>query len=634
MCGIAGLLRVDSGPIDPDRLNRMASALAHRGPDGQRLHIEPGLGLAHRRLSVIDIELGAQPMGNEDGTVMTVFNGEIYNFMALRDELAARGHRFATRSDTEVIVHGWEEWGGGIVERLDGMFAFAIWDRRRRLLMLARDRLGKKPLHLVVLPGGLAFGSELACFATLPGLVRRIDPAALDDYLALGYVPDPSTIFAGITKLPPAHALTISVDELRTGRAFPAPVRYWRPGTAGAPGNFAEAVATLRNALERATADRLVADVPLGAFLSGGLDSASVVAAASRDRGPGAPLSTFTIGFPGADDETGPAAAIARHCGAAHTVERADQIDWIDAASRQGRVFGEPFGDSSAVPTAQVCSLARRHVTVALSGDGGDEVFAGYRRHRWHMLVEAGRRTLPRKMREGPISVLARLYPKLDRAPRFLRAKHTLTELSLSSALGYYRTMARTDDGRRRSLLHPDMAVTLDGHDPADRFVTLMAQFEDTDALSQAQRVDIETWLPGQMLTKVDRTSMASGLEVRSPLLDHRLVTWGLAQPARHKLQHGRGKTVLRAAVAPWLPAEILNRPKQGFAMPLDAVLRQGMPRVRDRLSDPTFLDAGLVRPDAVVRLLDEHASGRLDHAQTIWQLLVLAGFVATELAA
>ncbi len=237
-------------------------------------------------------------------------------------------------------------------------------------------------------------------------------------------------------------------------------------------------------------------------------------------------------------------------------------------------------------------------------------------------------------MREGPISVLARLYPKLDRAPRFLRAKHTLTELSLSSALGYYRTMARTDDGRRRSLLHPDMAVTLDGHDPADRFVTLMAQFEDTDALSQAQRVDIETWLPGQMLTKVDRTSMASGLEVRSPLLDHRLVTWGLAQPARHKLQHGRGKTVLRAAVAPWLPAEILNRPKQGFAMPLGAVLRQGMPRVRDRLSDPTFLDAGLVRPDAVVRLLDEHASGRLDHAQTIWQLLVLAGFVATELAA
>ena len=634
MCGIAGLWRADGGPIDPTRLECMAVALAHRGPDGQRLHIEPGVGLAHRRLSIIDLEGGAQPMTNEDGSVWVVFNGEIYNFEALTAQLAACGHIFATRSDTETIVHGWEEWGEAVVGHLEGMFALAVWDRRRRTLFLARDRLGKKPLHVARLPGGIAFASELAAFRPLPEVDRRVDPTSFDDYLALGYVPDPHTIFGGIGKLPPAHTMTLSADALSARNALPAPIRYWRPArTDGAAPDLAQAAEQLRHMLRRATAERLVADVPLGAFLSGGLDSASVVAAAAAARGPTAPLSTFTIGFPGAEDESDPAAAIARHVGAIHTVERADAIDWISAASLQGRVFGEPFADSSAVPTAQVCALARRHVTVALSGDGGDEVFAGYRRHRWHMLVESARRYLPPRLREGPVSTLARLYPKLDRAPRFLRAKHTLTELSLSSALGYYQTMARIDDARRRTLLHPRIAAGLDGHDPGARFTRLMDEAGGDDALAQAQRVDLETWLPGQMLTKVDRTSMASGLEVRSPLLDHRLVDWGLGLPADRKLVRGRGKAVLRAAAEPWLPADILARPKQGFAMPLGGVLRAGMPRVRDRLLATDFLDAGLVSPEGVSRLLDEHESGHVEHAQPIWLLLVLAGFVMTELA-
>lgn len=635
MCGIAGLLRDDGGPVDAARLERMADAIAHRGPDGRRTHLEPGLGLAHLRLAVIDLEGGAQPMSNADGRVTVVFNGEIYNYRDLRRQLEALGHAFATASDTETIVHGWTEWGAAVVERLDGMFAFAIWDRARRDLFLARDRLGKKPLHWAVLPDGLAFGSELGCFAGLPGVSRRIDPASLDDYLALGYVPDPATIFADIRKLQPAHHLTFHAGRRTGARARPVPVRYWRAATAksGSEHDAGADAASLRFALLEATRARMIADVPLGAFLSGGLDSAAVLAAACRLDPARPPIGAFTIGFDGADDETGAARAIARHCGATPHDERGGGIDWIGQALRQGAVFGEPFGDSSAIPTAQVCAFARRHVTVALSGDGGDEVFAGYRRHRWHLLVESARRHLPRRFREGPIAGLARLYPKLDRAPRFLRAKATLTELGLSSALGYYRTMARTDDRRRRALLHPRIASASDGHDPGTRFETLMDAHAGEDPIVQAQQVDLATWLPGQMLTKVDRTSMRHGLEVRCPLLDHRIVEWGVGLPAARKLRRGRGKAVLRDAVAPWLPPEILARPKQGFAIPLAGVLRREGARVRSHLLDPAFLEAELVRPEAVGRLLDEHEGGRLDHAQPIWLLLVLAGFVATELA-
>ncbi len=635
MCGIAGLLRADHGPIDRAELGRMAGAMAHRGPDGEAFHTEPGLGLAHRRLSVIDVAGGAQPMANADGSVVVVFNGEIYGFAALRRELAAAGYRFTTQSDTECVVHGWEAWGPGVVDRLEGMFALAVWDRRRRSLFLARDRIGKKPLYYSWHGGVFAFASELRALADLPGFTRRIDPFALDDYLALGYVPDPATIFEGIHKLPPAHVLRLDADRLAGAATLPAPERYWRPAALPAVPSFAEAAATLRGELLRTVADRLVSDVPLGAFLSGGVDSAAVVAAAAsvRAQSGGSALDTFTIGLPGADDEAPAAAAIARHCGATHTVERADAVDWVAAAARQGRVFGEPFGDPSAVLTLQVCQLARRHVTVALSGDGGDEVFGGYRRHRWHVLVEGARRHIPAGMRRGAIASLARMYPKLDRAPRFLRAKHTLTELSLDAALGYYRTAARFQDEQRRALLSPALRARLGGYGPGERFAALMEESGSDDPLCQAQHADLATWLPGQMLTKVDRTSMASSLEVRSPLLDHRLVSWGLALPAGYKIRQGRGKAVLREAVAGWLPPGALDRPKQGFAMNLAETLRAGMPAVRRQLLGPDLLDAGLLRPEAVASLLHEHESRERDHAQPIWLLLVLAGFLASEMA-
>jgi len=637
MCGIAGILRHDGGPVDPGVLERMTRALAHRGPDGQGLHTEPGLGLGHRRLAIIDTAGGAQPMGNEDGSVIIVFNGEIYNFPKLRPELEGLGHVFANRSDTEAIVHAWEEWGPDCVDRLDGQFAFALWDRRQKMLFLARDRLGKKPLHYAATPSGMVFASELCAFADLPGLNLRIDPGAVDDYLAYGYVPDPATIYAGISKLPPAHTMLIGPDDLAR-RRLPAPQRYWRPEAGGPPPSIGleEAAAELRVMLQAATEARLLSDVPLGAFLSGGVDSSGVVAAAARVRAASGerPLDTFTIGFPGADDETPYADAVARHCGTVQHHETAGAIDWIEAARDQGRIFGEPFADPSSVPTHVVCGLARRHATVALSGDGGDEVFAGYRRHRFHLLVERARRLLPPAARRGAVATLARLYPKLDRAPRLLRAKHTLTELSLDSGLGYFRTMARMQDERRRGLYAPLQAAAVAGHDPGARVAALMAESGSDEPLAQAQYVDLQSWLPGMMLTKVDRASMANGLEVRSPLLDHRLVAWGLALPAGLKLRGASGKLVLKKALEAWVPPEVLYRPKQGFATGLAGPLRAGMPRLRERLLGPALLDSGLFAADAIARLLGEHESGRFDHAQPIWSLLVLEGFFNSEMRA
>ncbi|MBV8702656.1 MAG: asparagine synthase (glutamine-hydrolyzing), partial [Acetobacteraceae bacterium] len=546
MCGLAGILDPDSArEVDRGLLRRMTRALAHRGPDGEGFHVEPGLGLGHRRLAIIDPREGQQPMQNEDGSVVLVFNGMIYNFQDLTPELRARGHVFRTRCDTETIIHAWEEWGPDCLARLDGMFALALWDRSRRTLFLARDRLGKKPLYHASLPDGrFVFASEMAALRQVAELPRGLSAGAVEDFLAYGYIPDPATIYSGVHRLSAAHCLA-----LRQGEAVGAPRRYWRPAAAPRTSTEAEAVAELSGRLRAATAARLVSDVPLGAFLSGGVDSAGVVAVAASLRD--SPLDTFTIGFEGAEDETPYAEMVARRYGTRQHNERAAAIDMIGAARLQGRVFGEPFGDPSSVPTHLVCGLARRHATVAISGDGGDEAFAGYRRYRFHSLAQSARALLPAPARRRVLGELARLYPKLDRAPRWLRAKATLTELSLDAALGYFRTVARVQDEGRRALLSPGLRAALDGHDPAARMTTLMAESGTEDALAQAQYADLQTWLSGGILVKVDRASMAHSLEVRAPLLDHRLVEWGLSLPARLKLRAGSGKHVLKRALRP-----------------------------------------------------------------------------------
>ena len=628
MCGIVGLFSPGTHAVpDSGDLRRMADALRHRGPDGAGYHEEPGLGLGHRRLAIVDIGGGAQPMATEDGGVVISFNGEIYNHISLRRELEAAGHRFRTHSDTEAILHAWTQWGTACLEHLNGMFAFALWDRAQGTLLLARDRLGEKPLHYLRRPaGGIAFSSELCALLALPDVRRRIDPAAVEDFLALGYVPDPACIYQDILKLPAGHFLLLYRDAMPSA-PIPAPRPYWRPPTTVAPAP-ADPAADLGERLRGSVRDRLMSDVPLGAFLSGGVDSGTIVALSAQASD--TPLATFTMGFPGSADERPRAAAIAEAYGTRHHAETGS-ADYIDAARHQAAIFGEPFGDHSAVPTLAVCAMARRHVTVALSGDGGDEVFAGYRRYRFHTLAEAVRRLLPASLRRGAVAGLARAYPTLARAPRWLRAKSTLTELSLDSAMGYYRTVCKLQDERRHALLSPAMRSALAGHDPSDRFATLMAECDPDEPLLQAQYTDLHTYLPGDILTKVDRTSMAVSLEVRPPLLDPDLVSFGLGLPASLKLRGGVGKQLLREVAAPLLPPAVLSAPKQGFADRIGDQFRARAPELRARFAGAAMMDSGLFDGDRLARLVDEHAAGSADHSQALWQLLVFEGFLAGE---
>ena len=628
MCGLAGIFRPDGGPVDMGVLRRMTASLSHRGPDGDGFHAEPGLGFGHRRLAIIDPAGGVQPMFNEDGSVVIVFNGMIYNYRDLVPLLQARGHVFRTNCDTETIIHAWEEWGADCLQHLNGMFAFALWDRRRGTLFLARDRLGKKPLHYARLPdGSLYFASELSSFAAVPGLARRVSATAVDDFFAYGYIPDPGTIYEGIAKLPAAHFMQIDRDTRR-----PVPRRYWTVPTAITPMDGREAARALIDQLSHSVGQRMIADVPLGAFLSGGVDSSAVVALAARQRD--RPLDTFTIGFAGAEDETPYAEMVAQRYGTVQHNEAAAAVDYIDAARLQGRIFGEPFGDQSSVPTFNVCALARRHATVAISGDGGDEVFAGYRRYRWHRLNEAVRSYIPARLRRSFLGPLARAYPKLDWAPRWLRAKYTLTELSLDSAAGYLRTVTRVHDAQRRALFSPLLAARLDGHDAGARIPALMDEAGTDDALLQAQYADIHTWLVGDILTKVDRASMANSLEVRAPILDYRFVEWGLGLPSHLKLRRGEGKYIFKHALRPLLPDKLLFRPKQGFATSLAAPFRAGIGRLRERLLGAPMLDSGLFERPAIARLLDEHEAAAFDHSTVLWQLLVFEGFLAHEIPA
>ncbi|HTZ72003.1 MAG TPA: asparagine synthase (glutamine-hydrolyzing) [Acetobacteraceae bacterium] len=623
MCGIAGIFTADREARPSLALaRRMTDAIAHRGPDGEGFFTDPGLVLGHRRLAVIDPEGGHQPMFNEDGSVAIVFNGEIYNFEALRRELARLGHNFRNRCDTEAIVHAWESWGPDCVTRLAGMFAFALWDRNSETLFCARDRLGKKPFHYASAGGDFYFGSELAALAQVPGLLGRLDPAAIEDFFTFGYVPEPASIFAGVAKLPAAHTLL-----LRRG-APPRLTRYWSPPTVAQPCVEADAILQLQTLLRDAVGKRLVADVPLGAFLSGGVDSSAVVATAAAQR---ASLDTFTVGFEGAEDETRYARTVAARYATRQHETREAALDMIEGARRAAAVFGEPFGDPSAVPTIAVCRMARRHVTVALSGDGGDEVFAGYRRTRWHTLVSAARRYLPRTIRRHVVGQLATLYPKLDRAPRFLRGKYTLSELSLDDAAGFARTATKIHETHRRALFSATQRAAIAGHDPHAALVARFDAAEDADPLLQAQLADLATWLPGDILVKADRASMAASLELRAPFLDHALVEWGLALPSKLKLHGTEGKYVLKKALEPALPPDILYRPKQGFTNDLAPAFRSQAPKLRTRLLGEPMLSSGLFAPAAVARLIDEHEAGGADHSQKLWLLLSFEGFLAAR---
>jgi asparagine synthase (glutamine-hydrolysing) len=623
MCGLTGIFDLEHRrPVDEPLLRSMTRALAHRGPDGEGLHVAPGIGLGHRRLAIIDLAGGHQPMFNEDGKVAVVFNGEIYGFRPLVRELEALGHRFKTHCDTEVIVHAWEEWGPACVERLDGMFAFALWDEGTQTLFLARDRMGKKPLYYAQLPSGeLIFGSELKALLQHAACPRVLDATAIDDFLAFGYVPDPKTIYEGVWKLPAATTLTIE-----RGRPMPQPVSYWSPRFRFKPINDEAAVISLAEKLERAVEARRISDVPLGAFLSGGVDSSGIVALlAKRQRE--VPVRSFAIGFETGVDELPFAHAMAARYHTDHTEER-QTLAYLDAIDQQAAIFDEPFADSSSVPTLRVCQLARRRVTVALSGDGGDELFGGYRRYRLFQALDRLRGRLPTGLRARVLGPLGRVYPKLDSAPRWLRAKHTLLELATDSAHGWYRSVCRISDEERLRLHGRVLSSALDGYDPAETIRHLWESADAATPLGRAQYVDCKTWLVGDILTKVDRASMATSLEVRVPMLDHHFVEWAASLPDELKIHGGEQKYVLKRALEPLVPRENLYRAKTGFATDLADQLRADMPRLRERLLGEAMQDSKLLDMRAVRRLLDQHQSRKRDHATALWSLAMLEGFL------
>jgi asparagine synthase (glutamine-hydrolysing) len=608
MCGIAGFAGRLSGDASAERLRAMCDAIVHRGPDeaGYLSRPEIGLGLGMRRLSIIDLAGGSQPIGNEDGSVQVVFNGEIYNFRELRAGLERRGHRFATHTDTEVLVHLYEEHGDGLVEHLRGMFAFALWDARGERLLIARDRLGIKPLYYWPTPdGALAFASELKSLLRLDGFPGAIDARAMSEYLALGYVPEPRSIYAGVRKLPPGHRLV-----WRAGEPLRAE-RYWSPlREVDESIGVADAVAEIRRLLAEAVRYRLIADVPLGAFLSGGIDSTAVVAEMARqmDR----PVKTFSIGFEEPEFNEAPhAAAVARALGTEHT----ELIVRPDADALFERIvhgFDEPFADSSAIPTLLVSQLAAEHVKVVLSGDGGDELFGGYTRYR--DFVARGR-VLPAPLRRA-LGALARRLPhgalgrnRLLEYSRGMRGRYAgMVANALSPAEGGVAREHVVRAGASMDALLEPWFERVDSYDPA----------------LQPSLVDLQSYLPGDILTKVDRMSMAVSIEARVPLLDHHLVEFASTLPMRLKLREGTGKWIFREALRGLVPDFVFEKRKQGFGVPLKPWMRGPLRHRVDRLLERGAGIHEWVEPAAVARVVAEHQAGRRDHSPLLWKLTVL----------
>ncbi|HVF87026.1 MAG TPA: asparagine synthase (glutamine-hydrolyzing) [Pyrinomonadaceae bacterium] len=619
MCGIAGFIEQSGGGNAPESaavLDRMCRVIAHRGPDDQGTLVKDGVALGMRRLSIIDVAGGHQPISGCDGAVTIVFNGEIYNYRELQRDLEARGHQFQTHSDTEAIVHAYEEYGAACVERLRGMFAFALWDARAHKLFIARDRVGKKPLHYTTTPGGtFVFGSELKSLLAHPEVHAEINPEALDAYLTFGYVPDPLSIFAGIHKLPPGHHLSFADGRVSVEQ-------YWDFTYAGTENDGRrreeDYLEELRALIDEAVRVRLISEVPLGAFLSGGVDSSTVVAFMARHMEQ--PVKTFSIGFhEDSYNELKYARVAAKHFGTDHHefVVTPDICQIIDELAWH---FDEPFADSSAIPTYMVSKLAREHVTVVLSGDGGDELFAGYTRYVTDR-KRSGFARLPRVVRQGVMGPLSRHLPHgafgrnylhnvaLDPLDRYIDSISTFTSLNKHALY--------TDDFRRQLNGDEDGAAAM--------FREHAARAGTDEPLDALLYLDSKTYLPGDILTKVDRMTMAVSLEGRVPLLDHKLIEFVTRIPASMKMRGLETKHILKRAVEGVVPAEILHRPKQGFGVPIQQWINEQLrERIRDTLTDERARGRGYIEPRYVRLMLDEHGRGRRDHSTQLWALFML----------
>ena len=613
MCGIAGRFNFDAAhPVDRVQLVAMTDAVAHRGPDAGGYYLDDGIGLGHRRLSIIDLATGDQPLGNEDGSIQVIFNGEIYNFAEVRHELLAHGHRFRTNSDTEVIAHGYEQWGEHCVDRFRGMFAFAVWDGRARRLMLARDRLGVKPLYYAEVPGGLVFGSEIKSLLEDPQVAREWRADALDAYLTLLYIPAPDTIYRGIHKLPPAHVLIAERGQVRLSR-------YWDLEFTGEHDGRSEEdyLEELDAHLREAVQLRMISDVPLGAFLSGGIDSSTVVAymVEASDK----PPVTISVGFEHQGfDEVAHAETVARHLGCDfHALTASPRVE--ELLPKLAWHFDEPFADSSAVPTYYVSKAARELVTVALSGDGGDELWAGYTRHRVEHWEQRVRGALgPAARAAGWLGQALPLSVKGARSLRHLAANPDQA-YALKHAYGMFEPDAKGQ------LYSGDFRRKVNGYDALATFRDAYHACGSSDPLDRSMYVDARTYMIDDVLTKVDRMSMAVSLEAREPLLDHKLLEFAARVPSSLKLKDGQSKYLLRRVLDKRVPRSIIERKKSGFAAPIAEWLRGPLaPMTNELLLDGRLRNRGIFNDREITRLWREHRSRQADHEHRLWQLVML----------
>jgi asparagine synthase (glutamine-hydrolysing) len=620
MCGIAGFWVHDNDfEFRLAAVTAMTESLWHRGPDEGASHVDGEIGLGVRRLRVIDPQGGHQPMSNEDGSVTVVYNGEIYNHEVLRAELIARGHRFLTRSDTEVIVHAFEEWGEACVQHFNGMFAFAAWDSRAKRLLLARDRLGIKPLYLYEAPGVLVFGSELKAVLTAPWVPLQWDLEAIDEFLTWEYVPGARTVVAGVRKLPPATTMLFSADGPPRSR------RYWRLEARPQFEREADAIEELRARLGESVSRRLLADVPVGAFLSGGVDSSVIVSLAAQQVS--APLATFTLGFEdGSYDERAPARRLAEHLGTRHHEALVDP-HVVERAEELAGFLDEPFGDVSTFPTYLVSAQARSSVTVALSGDGGDELFGGYDQHRAHRWAARLRWLAGRWPASAVDRLLERVPPRPSKKGVVNFTKRFVEGLRHPEDLEHARWWVFLGERDRDAVYTPDLRARLAGFDPLAHYRGKLAEASDAgySGLQRQLYADISGYLPDDILTKVDRMSMAVSLEARVPFLDHEVVECAMRIPERWKIRRGEGKWILREAFRGALPAGTLDRPKQGFSIPMKNWLRgplRGL--LHEATSLPRLRDLGWFDPSELNRRVAEHESGAANHAHLLWCLISL----------
>ena len=616
MCGIVGQARADGAPVEPATLERMCAALEHRGPDSRGVHVADGAGIGIQRLRVIDLVTGDQPIFNEDRSVAVVLNGEIYNFEELRGRLQRSGHSFATQGDTEVIAHLYEEEGPACVRSLHGMFGLAIWDAKRRQLVLARDRVGKKPLFYSHRDGALSFASELAALMQDEEIPRDLDHQALDAYLAYRYIPAPLSVFSAVRKLPPASTLVFRDGQVSIDR-------YWKLdyGEKREVSDPREIDEELREQIRRAVRRRMIADVPLGAFLSGGIDSSAVVAAMAEASSE--PVRTFSIGFEAEEfNELPRARRIAQEFATDHH-EFVIEPNAVELLPTLVAHYGEPYADASALPSFYLAELTRRHVTVALNGDGGDESFAGYQRYVANLLLARFER-LPSPLRSGLASLGGRLPPSA-RVNGPVRRAQRMTAAMAMDPVDRYTAYVSSFDGLDRESLYTDGFRELVGRSLVGDFVrTAWAESSAQHRLDLMLDVDVNTYLPGDLLVKMDIATMAYGLEARSPLLDPEFMQFAASLPPEHKVDGLEKKAGLRRALRGWIPQEILDGPKRGFEVPLARWFRNDLREyARDVLLDPVARERGYFEPAHVERILDRHAAGVEDNSRGIWSLLM-----------